>query len=367
MLGSLNRGGTEILMLDVLSRYKTAPFEMVLIYRREGELSNEFLQCGCRLFRIDPQHIMRFPGYLLKVRKLIKYEKISVIHTHQRIDSIFARLACSVLGIKIVQTVHDYDFQASLIIRLLTTICFKITDLSIFVSNVQKQYYLKKYKIPDNNKTDVVYNGIRFEKFDSTPSSDNILTRLNIQKKGLLLGSVGNFVNGHDQMTICRFLALLGKKEVDFTFLFIGKRDLRNPHLFDDSVSFCRIYGLSDKVLFLGSRSDVPEILPRLDAFIYSSDHDTFGISVIEAIACGVPVFVNDWPVMREVTEDGQRAILYRSKDEHDLLAKFSAFLIAVNNFKSEAVKNKIPVREKFSIENHLFRLHSVYKMLMNN
>lgn len=54
-----------------------------------------------------------------------------------------------------------------------------------------------------------------------------------------------------------------------------------------------------DKVHFMGPRSDVPELLASWDAFLYSTDHDTFGIAVVEAIAAGLPTFVNDWEVMK--------------------------------------------------------------------
>jgi len=99
------------------------------------------------------------------------------------------------------------------------------------------------------------------------------------------------------------------------------------PHLYDDCVNYCKQNGLEYKVLFLGSRTDIPQILDQLDAFVYATDHDTFGIAVVEAMAVGVPVFVNDWEVMKEITVDGKYATLYKTKDEKDLLREFMLFL----------------------------------------
>ncbi len=70
-----------------------------------------------------------------------------------------------------------------------------------------------------------------------------------------------------------------------FSFLFIGGKEKNNPHLYYECLAFCEENQISDNVIFLGSRPDAQVIIPQLDAFIYSSDHDTFGISVIEAIA----------------------------------------------------------------------------------
>ena len=97
--------------------------------------------------------------------------------------------------------------------------------------------------------------------------------------------------------------------------------------MYDECVTYCQQNSLLDKVSFLGSRDDVPTILQQLDAFVYATDHDTFGIGVVEAMAVGIPVFVNDWEVMTEITDNGKFATLYKSKDEKDLLRHFLLFL----------------------------------------
>ena len=48
---------------------------------------------------------------------------------------------------------------------------------------------------------------------------------------------------------------------------------------------------------------------------------------MVEAVASGVPTFVNDWVVMREITDNGKLARLYMSKDPADLLRVFMVVL----------------------------------------
>ena len=116
----------------------------------------------------------------------------------------------------------------------------------------------------------------------------------------------------------------------------------------------------------MGARSDVPDILTQLDAFIYATDHDTFGIAVIEAMASSVPVFVNDWEVMLEITEGGNYAHLYNTKDPEDLLSKFLPFTANPDLYKQKAEEAARWVRETYSIERHLNQLKETYKRIIN-
>ncbi|HOJ66923.1 MAG TPA: glycosyltransferase, partial [Paludibacteraceae bacterium] len=219
----------------------------------------------------------------------------------------------------------------------------------------QQKYHLK----PEKQKT--VYNGISFDKLD-TVKTDR--TKKSTSSELLKLGSVGNFVSGRSQIVICRFLNLLKKENIAFDFVFVGAKSKSEPELFDDCYHYCEENNLLENVHFLGSRSDVPEILSTLDAFIYSTDHDTFGIAVVEAMAMGIPVFVNDWEVMKEITQNGKFATLYKSRDEYDLLKKFLLFLqnraIAIRQAREAAAY----VRENFSIESHIRQLKQVYETL---
>jgi glycosyltransferase involved in cell wall biosynthesis len=131
--------------------------------------------------------------------------------------------------------------------------------------------------------------------------------------------------------------------------------------LYNDCVKYCRQNNLLENVSFLGSRDDVPGILSQLDAFVYATDHDTFGIGVVEAMAVGIPVFVNDWMVMSEITDDGKYATLYKTKDEQDLLRHFLLFLQDKTNYLTKAANASSFVRQKYSIEKYIEKLKQVY------
>lgn len=356
LLGSLNRGGTETLLLDVFKNASKADFNFIGIHRKNGNLKNDFYKTGQFFLKLSP----KFPFdifYFFKLRNLLKREKVNIVHVQQSLDVVYARIACLGIKIKIVQTLHGYDNLADKKDKLIS-LAFKLADKNIFVSNFQREYYTKKYGLkPEKQVT--VYNGISFKKFDEKYEKPDFLHHSDGKK--IKMAMVGNFVRGREQNSVCKFLKLLYDKHIAFDFYFIGKKNEVESWRYDDCVRYCAENGLNDCVHFLGSRNDVPAILQNIDVFVYSTDHDTFGIAVIEAISVGIPVFANNWEVMTEITDNGKLAILYKTKNEQDLLEKFMLFLQDRNKYIEKAKENSFIVRNKFSIEKHLQNLKKEY------
>ena len=372
LFGSLNRGGTETLLLDVFYNARINNLNAIGIYRKSGALENDFLESG-----ITMKHLPTGGNvltYVFNLRKeILKYD-IQIVHAQQPIDAFYARLACLGTNIKVVLTFHGYDFNEGKLGRAILKYIINHTDANIFVSESQSQYYKSKYKLKNENQF-VIYNGISFDKLDNfsnrSTATDHfpdkmIKDELHLKEETLLLGSIGNFVPGRDQFTLCRFLNLLDKNEVDFHFLFVGKKSDNNPQLYDDCYNFCKKNNLLSKITFLGTRNDVPSILRQLDSFFFATDHDTFGIAVVEAMAAGIPVFVNDWEVMNEITSFGKYATVYKTKDEANLLQEFMLFLQNRNTYQLKAKEAAKFSRELYSIEKHIADLKILYATILD-
>ncbi len=358
LLGSLNRGGAETLVLDVFKHAAANDLGVIGIYRKGGMLENEFRKTDAPLYRLS---FVKNPiFYPVILRKLLRKHSITVVHAQQPLDALLARLF-SGKQTRVLLTLHGYDYVDKIAKWILSYI-IKRTDANIFVSESQRSYYINKYRLnPTLQK--VIPNGIAFEKFNAGSVSDISLRKeLQIGNDTLLLGMIGNFNDVRDQFTICRFLKLLYWQYPDFHFVFVGKRVEGQEKRYDECVKYCTKKSIDNKVTFLGSRNDVPNILKELDAFVYATEHDTFGIAVIEAVAAGIPVFVNDWVVMKEVTANGELATLYKTKDIKSLLGSFLHFIQNRDLYKGKAQSASAIVKEKYSIENHIEELKKIFK-----
>lgn len=76
-----------------------------------------------------------------------------------------------------------------------------------------------------------------------------------------------------------------------------------------------RELGLAERVVFLGERDALPELLAGADVFALASSEESFGLSALEAMACGTPVVSTDVGGVREVVEDGRQGFLVPATD----------------------------------------------------
>ncbi len=360
LLGSLNRGGTETLLLDVFRNAPSSNFPFIGIHRKNGTLQADFQATSVPLFCCAPRPF-RFITYLVRLRHLLRSQDVTIAHAQQYIDAIYARLATVGTNIRVIQTFHGFDTDCSRTQRCLIRLSMRLSHTVCFVSNAQRNYYIQQYPLLCRKNTHVIYNGIDFSKLDTNDDPNPALPqKINPAKRGMKLAMVGNFVSGRSQNSLLQFLLRLHNDNRPFDFYFVGKRNASEPWRYDDCLAFCQQHQL-DEVHFLGSRSDVPAILHQLDAFLYATDHDTFGIAVVEAIAAGLTVFVNDHEVMKEVTNNGSWAVLYHTNDTNDLYAHFLRFVDNQHAYRQQAERNARAIRDYYSISNHLNQLRQLY------
>ena len=360
-IGSLNHGGTEMLVLDTFRKKDCADFEPILIYRNDGKLSEAYRSTGVPMFRIKPTGFKL--GHVLKMRRLLREEGVDVLHSQTMLNAFLGIFYTCFSRVRLVASFHGMN--PSFLGRVFAQLVIWHAEASVFVSEYVRDWYLNRAFLVPRKRCYVVYNGIDFEKFDKGYAVPDFLKENDFGEPSIVnMAMVGSFGSGRDQFFLCHVLKALKDSGVcNSRFYFIGRQWDDRPELYEKCVSYCKENGLLNaSVFFVGERSDVPAILQHIDAFVYSTINDTFGIAVVEAAAAGLPVIVNDWAVMREITNNGEWATLYKSHDLNDCLDRITEYVANKEERKSKAMERSIVVKQRFSIENHIQKLYSVYE-----
>lgn len=361
LLDSPDIGGTEMLTLDLCRNAVKNGLNLTLVVTKQGDLDDEFRASGVDYYYFPRRHSIDL-SLVFELKKLVKRKRIQVIHSHQAVDGLHAYLIGLITKVKTVMTFHGHipSLKDDMTLKFL----IPKMDVNVAVSKSFLRRLNQDIKFDTSKNFQVIYNGIDTKKFFK--SSRNLRKELQLRKTDILLGMVGNFYNdGRDQLTICKALPAIFDSFSKVHFVFVGGRSKTSPHFFDDCYDFCKSKNILDKVHFVGLRTDINDVLNSLDVFVFSSNHDTFGIAVIEAMMAGVPTLVNDIPPLLEVTANGKYAKIFKSKCSDDLENKMREYILNKDERLKFGKDGKDWALNMFSIEKYIANLKNLYESLL--
>ena len=193
------------------------------------------------------------------------------------------------------------------VVKRVMTFCL---DYTIPVSQANKQLLVQDYRVHPY-RLKLILNGIDVNRFSFSESGRRAIRQsLGIGPEQTLVGTVArfNFQKGH-QYTVDAIPAIL-KSCPQTRFLFIGEGPTQAR--LADRVS--RL-GLEPYVIFAGAREDIPEILSALDIFLLTSLYEGLPLSILEAMAVGLPVVATSVSGTPEAVADEHTGLLIPPAD----------------------------------------------------
>ena len=209
---------------------------------------------------------------------LVRRERIDIIHAHTSHAHTMACLARRLGGRGRVIVSRRVDFPPST--GVWSRAKYGWPDHFVAISN-RIADVLRRASVPSARIT-VVHSAIDTTRFDVEPLPRSAL---GLPEGALVLGNVAALVGHKDQATLLRAMAGIVQELPQTHLVIAGEGPLRAP-----LVALRNSLGLSEHVRFLGYRNDVPQLLRTLDLFVMSSKEEGLGTSVLDAMACGVPV-----------------------------------------------------------------------------
>lgn len=356
LLFSFTVGGTEKLVTDICNEMSRQGHKIYL-YIVNRYYSDEMLKgLSCD---VEVQLQNRIPGQesiiktMLRIERFVKAKQIEIIHCNS-FDSPELLLLTRIIKpkAKIIYTVHDVR-QWSRLNKLRSTyrniLCNRIIAISESVKQDIISYGAKASKVS------VVYNAIDTTKFRSQKRKRN--------QDCIRIGNVARIVpykKGQD--ILIKAVAKVRKQYPHIICIFAGDADETHQKDFEELKNLAVKLGVENCVKFIGSITDVPRLLRTLDIFILPSRFEGFGISLIEAMAMGIPSIASNLNGPSEIIGDEERGLLFPSEDVDTLAEK----IVYAIEHKAETMKTAeiatSYVIEHFDIRNMCKELVRLYE-----
>lgn len=294
---SFDVGGEETIVFNIYENMNRKNIQIDFCAQYNGgneEYRNKIINNGDHFFAMKKRNDNIFSRglYFLDVYYLLKHQKYDIVHIHS------GNLLGFALGVivakknthKIILHSHNTGIK-SWKNSLLKKVCTPLMQQADIFLACSKEAATFKFpiKVIEQNQYEVIKNGIPYELYLYNESIRiQYRKKFNINEKELVLGFVGRLVDQKNPLLLLDILKQLKIRKPNVKLIIVGDGKLKCE--LEKNV---KIYGLQKYVLFLGSRSDVYNIMQAFDVFLLPSRYEGLGIVAIEAQASGLPTFVS--------------------------------------------------------------------------
>lgn len=297
-IGSLNIGGEQTYLITILNRLPSY-IENIVVYNWSDYLKDSITNPNVQLIKLSAKKLTNLDLnaylFLKEFYKVIKENKIKLVATYSPgASALSCWIAAKILNLPIVHTIQrSYGNRSkweSMIITTpgLSSIIYRLPTTFIALSRYYAYDFIKRWKIP-REKIYLSYIGIDLGRFyPSLEMRNKIREQFSFNNDIIVLGFVGRL---SPEKGLHKVLNLLKRLVYEYNLqniilLIVGDGPKKEYYY-----ELVKKESLENKVIFAGARKDIPYIMNGIDIYIQATDNPLNGITSIEAMGCGKPIF----------------------------------------------------------------------------
>ena len=294
MITGLGVGGAELQLRSIL-QHTRHDAEVVTLYN-PGPVADMIRADGGRVTDLGMKSNTELPA-LLRLHRLIRGGGFDVVHTHLYRSQIYGRPAAWLARTPVVVSTEHSIGETHLErrpmtggVRALYLATERLSDATIAVSATVHER-LEKWGVRPRRMT-VIPNGVDLDRVSFDPDARaRIRAEFGIGPGDYVIGVLGRLDPNKQFDLVIEAAAPLLDGSAKLLIVGKGDEDARLREV-------ARACGAADHVIFAGERHDVAAMLSAIDLFVASSRQETFGLSVLEALANGAPVLYTTCPAL---------------------------------------------------------------------
>ena len=211
-------------------------------------------------------------------------------------------------------------------------------------------------------------NSVEIERFSPVSTDEKIGLRgsLTIPRDARVGVYTGRLVSTKGLPLLLRSWESVIERHPDALLLLVGAGGVGIQNCETELRRFVSNNSLEKNVRFTGSVNNVHQYLQASDFFVFPTEREAFGISVIEALACGLPVVTTATGGIRDIVTDRETALVVPVDDENALGRAIEAVLQGGDAIASMAESGRRLATERYSERNVLQRYSQLVAALSN-
>lgn len=251
-----------------------------------------------------------------RVKRIIREGGYDIIHCHTPVGAAVARLAARKArknGSKVIYTAHGFHFYKGapwlnwLVYFPVEWLLSPLTDVLITIN--REDYDRAKRLLRAKKVVYIPGVGIDVSRFRGNGEQGAALRReLGIPDEAAVLLSVGDLNKNKNHRAVLEALARMENRNLHY--VVCGRGPLK-----EELEAFAREKGLADRVRFMGYRDDIPAFYAMADVFVFPSFREGLSVSVMEAMASGLPIVCSRIRGNTDMVEDGVNGYLMEPGD----------------------------------------------------
>lgn len=307
-------------MLNLVKKMDHKRFTCSLAYlspHLNNEMANEFWKEGIRLYFTPKTKNIDF-NLMKRLSAIVSENKIQVINAHHFLSLIYSFYSMKKnKKTRLIYTEHSkweveripfkWQILGSYVLNRIDGIIAVSEDVAVALRH---KLFLKKTKIS------TIENGVDLERFAGNYNKDIIRKQLDIGADEMVIGMVANFRKIKNHIFLLNVFSHLLKEGIRAKLMLVGKGFRNDPKNSEKEINeFIATNSLEKHVILMGHRTDIPELLSIMDIFCLTSLNEGLPISLIEAMATGLPVVGTNVEGIRDVIQPGQNGFLVEPSD----------------------------------------------------
>jgi glycosyltransferase involved in cell wall biosynthesis len=309
----LNMGGMEKLLVEFARHADRQRFQLRFItLGPRGSLADDVEKCGWPVTALDEPPGLR-PGLVLRLARLFRRWRIDIVHTHNTKPLLYGGPAARLAGVsRVIHTRHGQRFRAALRATAAFRLASRMVDHLVCVSH------------------------------DSAVRS---------REEGIAAERIATIRNGID---VAQF-AYAGPR-ASGPVEIVGDGPCR-----DELQRLAAELGLHEQVSFLGEVRDIPNLLARASLFVLPSLTEGISLTLLEAMARGLPVIATRVGGNSEVVVAGENGILVRPEAPADLARAIIGLLVNPSEGHRLGLAGRRRVEEHFDVRRMVAGYEALY------